>query len=321
MIDLIHKKKKEAAFLRAFYIVSAEMARKLSVLLVLVAATIWGCIGIFVRHLNDFGFDAAQITAIKCLINAGMMLMLILLTDRKKLKIRVRDLGWFAANGILSIYVFNTAYNAAVTMISLSAAVVLLYTAPAFVMLLSVLFFHERFTVIKGLCLVLCIGGSALVSGVVTGISLNTLGLALGLVAGVGYALYSIFSGVIVKKYHPFTNIFYTFLIAGVAGALTCDTGEAVHLMFSSKEAFFWMTASGFVTSFLAYIAYTMALRYMNPSKAAIIASLEPVVATLAGVFLYNESVTFAGIVGIIMVFAALILSNLPQNKNVVETK
>lgn len=292
-----------------------NMKERLSVFMVLGAATIWGCIGIFVRHLNGFGFDAAQITAGKCLINAGMMLVLILATDRKKLKIRIKDIGWFAANGICSIYVFNTAYNAAVTMISLSTAVVLLYTSPAFVMLLSVVFFKERFTWVKGLCLVLCIGGSALVSGVMTGITLNTMGLILGLVSGVGYALYSIFSGVIVKRYHPFTNVFYTFLIAGIAASLTCDMGEAVRLTFSSKEAFFWMAVSGFVTSFLAYVAYTTALRYMNPSKAAILASIEPVVATLAGVFLYKESVTFTGGIGILMVFAALILSNLPQKE------
>lgn len=289
------------------------MKEKLSVLLVLAAATMWGCIGIFVRHLYTFGFDAAQITTSKCLMNAALMLVLILVTDREKLKIQKKDAGWFLANGILSIYIFNTAYSAAVTMISLSTAVVLLYTAPAFVMILSVLLFHERFTWVKGLCLVLCIGGSALVSGVTGGIELNTVGLLLGLVSGIGYSLYSIFTGVIVKKYHPFTNIFYTFLIAGIVGMFTCDMGDAIQKAVSSPEALFWTISNGVITSFLAYVAYTTALRYMRPSKAAILASLEPVVATLAGIFLYKESITLTGGIGILMVFAALILSNLPQ--------
>lgn len=293
------------------------MKEKLSVLLVLAAAIMWGCIGIFVRHLNTVGFDAAQITTSKCLINAALMLVLLLTTDRQKLKIQVKDLGWFLANGILSIYVFNTAYSAAITMISLSTAVVLLYTAPAFVMILSVLFFHERFTWIKGLCLILCIGGSALVSGITGGMELNTMGLILGLVSGIGYALYSIFTGVIIKKYHPFTNIFYTFLIAGTAGLLTCDMGEALQMAVSSREALFWTVSNGVITSFLAYVAYTMALRHIRPSKAAILASLEPVVATFVGIFLYKESVTLAGGIGICMVFAALILSNLPQKEGV----
>lgn len=289
------------------------MKEKMSVLLVLFAASMWGCIGIFVRHLSAFGFGAMQITATKCLLTAVLMFLYILLTDREKFRIRRKDIGWFLANGIFSIYVFNTAYSAAITLVSLSTAVVLLYTAPVFVMFLSVLFFHERFTRMKGLCLVLCIGGSALVSGIAGGMEVNTPGLILGLVSGIGYALYSIFSGVIVRKYHPFTNVFYTFLIAGTAGALSCDMGGALRMAAGSGETLFWTLANGMVTSFLPYIAYTTALQHMNPSKAAIIATLEPVVATLAGIFLYKEAMTLPGGIGILMVFTALVLSNLPR--------
>lgn len=288
------------------------MKEKLSVLLVLAAAAMWGCIGIFVRHQNALGFDAKQITSVRCLTCSLLILMWILVTDRSKLKIKRNDFGWFLANGILSIYIFNTAYQAAITLVSLSTAVVLLYTAPAFVMLMSVLFFHEKFTGVKGLCLVLCIGGSALVSGIAGGMELNLPGVGLGLVSGIGYALYSIFSSVILKKYHPFTNIFYTFLIAGIAGALTSDAAGTFRMMAGSAEAFLWMVSGGVVTGFLAYAAYTTALQYMNASKAAILASLEPVVATLVGIFVYGETVTLTGGIGILMVFLALVLSNLP---------
>lgn len=288
---------------------------KMSTLLVLSAAVMWGCIGLFVRHLDAFGFDAMQITAVKCLVNSALMLLFILLTDRKKLRIYQKDMGWFFANAICSIYIFNTAYNAAITMISLSAAVVLLYTAPAFVMLISVMFFHERFTKHKALCLVLCVGGSALVSGLATGMKLHLLGISLGLISGIGYACYSIFSGVIVKRYHPFTNVFYAFLIAGLAAAFSCNMKEAIQILISSKEAMFWMVSNSILTSFLPYILYTTALLYINPSKAAILASLEPVVATLVGVFAYNEMITLSGGLGILMVFAALVLSSLPETK------
>lgn len=288
------------------------MKEKLSVLLVLAAAAMWGCIGIFVRHQNSLGFDAKQITSVRCLTCSLLILMWILVTDRSKLKIKRNDFGWFLANGILSIYIFNTAYQAAITLVSLSTAVVLLYTAPAFVMLMSVLFFHEKFTWVKGLCLVLCIGGSALVSGIAGGMELNLPGVGRGLVSGIGYALYSIFSSVILKKYHPFTNIFYTFLIAGIAGALTSDAAGTFRMMAGSAEAFLWMVSGGVVTGFLAYAAYTTALQYMNASKAAILASLEPVVATLVGIFVYGETVTLTGGIGILMVFLALVLSNLP---------
>lgn len=289
------------------------MKEKVSVLLVLTAGVLWGCIGIFVRHLNAFGFDAMQITAAKCLMTALLMFLFLLATDREKFRIRRKDIGWFLANGILSIYVFNTAYSAAITLVSMSTAVVLLYTAPVFVMLMSVVFFHEKFTWRKGLCLVLCIGGSALVSGIAGGMEVNTPGLLLGLISGIGYALYSIFSSVIVKKYHPLTNIFYTFLIAGTAAALSCNMGEVFQMAAGSSEVLFWTLMSGAATSFLPYVAYTTALQYMHASKAAILATVEPVVATLAGVLIYKETITLTGGVGILMVFAALVLSNLPE--------
>lgn len=289
------------------------MKEKMSTLLVLSAAVMWGCIGIFVRRLNAYGFGAMQITAVKCLVNASLMFLFILFTDRKKLVVHRKDIGWFFANALCSIYIFNTAYNAAITMISLSAAVVLLYTAPVFVMLMSVVFFHERFTKRKALCLLLCVGGSSLVSGVAMGMKLNTLGVLFGLISGVGYACYSIFSGVIVKRYHPFTNVFYTFLIAGFAAALSCNMKETIQLLASSREAVYWMMSNSVITSFLPYLTYTTALQVISPSKAAILASLEPVVATLVGVFVYQEMVSLSGGMGILMVFAALVISSLPE--------
>lgn len=289
------------------------MKEKMSTLLVLSAAVMWGCIGIFVRRLNAYGFGAMQITAVKCLVNASLMFLFILFTDRKKLVVHRKDIGWFFANALCSIYIFNTAYNAAITMISLSAAVVLLYTAPVFVMLMSVVFFHERFTKRKALCLLLCVGGSSLVSGVAMGMKLNTLGVLFGLISGVGYACYSIFSGVIVKRYHPFTNVFYTFLIAGFAAALSCNMKETIQLLAGSREAVYWMMSNSVITSFLPYLTYTTALQVISPSKAAILASLEPVVATLVGVFVYQEMVSLSGGMGILMVFAALVISSLPE--------
>lgn len=284
--------------------------------MVLLAAAIWGCIGIFTRNLSAIGFDSWQMTAMKCLINAGMMFCFILITDRKKFRIKKGDIPWFLANGILSIAIFMTAYNKATTMISLSAAVVLLYTAPVWVMLLSAIFFHEKLTARKGLCLVLCVLGSTLVSGILTnGADINGFGLLMGLISGIGYGLYSIFSSVIVKKYHPYTNVFYTFLIAGIATMIPCDMGETADLIFSSGRAFFWVLANGAVTSFIPYILYTLALKKMNASRAAILATIEPVVATLMGTFLYKEPLTFISLIGMSCVFVALVLSNLPEKE------
>lgn len=287
----------------------------LAVLLVLAAACMWASVGIFVRHLDDLGFTSNQMTAIKGLQTAGLTFLLIWQKDLSLLKIHRKDIPLFLISGICSIFVFSNAYSISVTLLPLSTAVVFLYTAPIFVMIFSVIVFKEKFTLRKSLCLLLSISGIILVSGL-TGnlLVLPVKGLLVGLVSGLGYALYTIMTGIILKKgYHPYTNMFYAFLIAGIAACLTCDIGTACRLTFSSASSAFWMFANGLITSFLSYGCYTIALRFLQPSKASIIASVEPVFATLIGVIIFHETLGLSGFAGILLVLCALILSNLPE--------
>ena len=79
-------------------------------------------------------------------------------------------------------------------------SVVLLYTAPFFVMVLSVLFFREKLTFRKVFALLLSFAGCILVVGL-TGAEARSVGgetVLIGLCAGFGYSLYSIFGKVLV---------------------------------------------------------------------------------------------------------------------------
>lgn len=253
---------------------------------------------------------SAQMTTMRCLVISLLTLAVILATDRSRLKIRLKDAGWFLANGICSIYVFYTAYQSAIARTSMPTAVALLYTAPAFVLILSIIFFHEKITGAKCLSVVLSIAGSALVSGIIGGLVFEIGGIGLGLLSGLGYALYSIFSKVILKRYHPFTNIFYSFLTAAIAGMLTCDFGGMVRLFSASHRTLAIALLNGLITGFISYMLYTIGLTRVRASRAAVYASVEPVVATLIGVFMYNETLGIYGIIGICMVITAIIVQN-----------
>ena len=292
-----------------------KTSKSISILMVLAAASMWGCIGIFVHRLNDYGLSSFQMAFMRCFTCVILMLFYLLIMDRSKLKIDKKDLGWFALNGLVSIFIMYSSYPLAVLATNMSTAVILLYTAPAFVMLFSVLFFHEKLTGRKMICLFLCVLGSALVSGLIGGIVLKPTGLFFGLLSGISYALYSIFSAIILKKYHPFTNIVYSFGFASIACFLVSKPGELVQIFSGTPQALFWAVANGLVTCFISYLIYTMALTRIRPSTASIIATIEPVVATVVGVLLYQETLTLSGIAGIIMVLAALILQNLPAGR------
>lgn len=288
----------------------------ISVLMVLAAAALWGGIGIFVRILTAGGLSSAQMTATRLLTTAVVLFFYLLVTDRQKFKISVKDLGWFAANGICSICFFNTCYTACIQMSSMAAAAVLLYTAPMFVMLLSVFIFKEKLTGKKVICLLMAFFGCALVSGLADGkMTVTMAGLLTGLGAGIGYALYSIFSGILVKKYEPLTNIFYTFLIAGAVSAMTANMGEAVGIYSENPNVLLVNILAGILTCALPYVLYTSALKNLAPSRASILASIEPVAAAVIGLVVFKERLSLWGYLGILFVLAAVLLGNLSKDR------
>ncbi len=278
---------------------------------IITAGALWGTIGVFVRLLAAYGFDSLQLTALRAFVTAVVLLVLLLALDRQKLKIRWRDCWCFAGMGIASIVFFNICYFQTILLASLSIASILLYTAPVFVMLLSAFLFQERLTGQKLASLALAVTGCALVSGIgAGGAALSAGGLLTGLGAGFGYALYSIFGRFALARYHPLTVTAYTFLFAS-AGCLCITDLSTVPAVFSAHgDALLWVAAYGVVTSVAPYVLYTTGLRYVQPSRAAIMASVEPVVATLIGAAFYQEELGLFPLLGIVFVLAAVVLLN-----------
>ena len=135
-------------------------------LYIITAAICWGLIGLFVRTLAAQGFSSMQIVALRSLAAAICVTLPLLRSGSAALRIRLRDLWLFAGTGICSLVFFNYCYFNAMQQISLAVAALLLYTAPVFVMLMSLVCFGEAFTRTKALALLLTFSGCACVTGV-----------------------------------------------------------------------------------------------------------------------------------------------------------
>ena len=184
-------------------------------MLIILAGVFWGSMGIFVRKLTAEGFDPIQIVSIRVTLAALFFCGLLFARDRRGFKISVRDIPLFFGLGFGSILFFTSCYFTAINMMSLSVAAILLYTSPIWIMLMSVLFFHEKMTRKKVLALVMAFTGCVFVSGLSAG-GITPAGLLIGLGAGIGYGLYSILGTVALRRYSPFTVTAYTFLLASV---------------------------------------------------------------------------------------------------------
>jgi drug/metabolite transporter (DMT)-like permease len=66
----------------------------------------------------------------------------------------------------------------------------------------------------------------------------------------------------------------------------------------------------GVFTTVLPYILYTRGLQGVENGQAAIIASVEPVVATILGTVVYRETLSLYEIIGIVLVLGAIVISN-----------
>lgn len=284
--------------------------------LIIVAGLFWGSMGIFVRHLNALGFTSIQVACLR-LVTAGVLFALILLIkDPKGFKISAKDIPLFLALGIVSILFFTCCYFTAIRLMTMSTAAILLYTSPIWVMLLAVIFLNEKINIRKILALILAFAGCVLVSGF--GGKVTPVGILVGLGSGLGYGLYSIFGTFALKKYSPLTVTCYTFLIAGTGSVFVSNPADLITKISAneSKPALFgFVLLTSVVTAVIPFLLYTLGLNRTTAGRAAVLATVEPAAATVFGFFVMKETIGPVAILGILMVFAAIVILSI-KNKD-----
>lgn len=288
-----------------------ELLKKVAPLFILLAGLLWGSMGLFVRSLNAHGLQTMEIVALRAYVTCIAMFFILLIWKPKLLKISWKDIWCFLGTGICSIVFFNYCYFKAITITSMSVAAILLYTAPAIVMALSMIFFNEKLTKRKASAIVLTFIGCVLVTGVLNDAdTISGFGVLVGLGAGFGYALYSVFSRFALERgYHTLTITFYTFWLASLSTLFLCDNQKILRVACESSSTLILCIALGIVNTIIPYLAYTFGLNYVENSKASVIASIEPVAATILGALVFGENVTYMGAFGIVVVIVALIIS------------
>ena len=280
--------------------------------LIILAGCFWGSMGIFVRHLSGFGFSPIQIVAIRISVAALAFSLVLLVKDRSGFRIALRDLPLFLGLGFGSILFFTVCYFSAITIMPLSTAAILLYTSPIWIMLMSVLFFREKLNRVKLAALALAFAGCVLVSGI-SGEGLTPAGLLLGLGSGIGYGLYSILGTVALRKYSPYTVTTYTFLFAAAGSWLVCGPADMIPKFSAAADPaglILFCCLTGLVTAVIPFLSYTHGLRTVEASRAGILATIEPLGATLVGIVVFSEPLTPLSGLGIVLILAAVILLN-----------
>ena len=273
---------------------------------ILTAAALWGIIGLWNRQLMALGLSPTGIVAVRNFGGMALLAVIFVIRDRSVFRVKREHLKYFFGTGIISVVLFTVCYFSCQKLCSLAVASILLYTAPSFVVVMSAILWKEPVTKKKLSALLLTLVGCALVCGLFAGDLTVTLpGILLGLGAGFFYALYSIFGRYALAHYDSMTVTVWTFLFAGPASLLLVKPAEMTAVLAQPKA---WLLGLALVvfSTVLPYIFYTGGLARVEAGKASIMASLEPVVASLMGVVLFSEPMGIQTLLGILCVLAGV---------------
>ena len=289
------------------------MMKSRSYLYIIAGAALWGFIGLFVKNLAAAGFSSLQIVALRALTSSLCITCVIAKYGWHNLKIDVKDCWMFIGTGIISLVFFNYCYFSCMQSASLAVAALLLYTAPIFVMLLSLLLFGERFTLLKGLALLCTFTGCAFVTGAFSSqLTLSASALLFGLGSGLGYALYSIFGKYAVHKYSSLTITAYTFYFS-VLGSVPLAGFNSETLTKINLDTIISSFGLALVCAVIPYLLYTKGLEQVEAGQASILATIEPFVAAAIGILYFGEPLTLSKACGMALIFASIVILNLPR--------
>ncbi len=284
--------------------------KKMGYFLVILAAVLWGTLGIPVDALKVAGLNSYEIGVTRSFLGAALMGVFMAYYDMRSFKVDLKLVPLLIGVGAASQAGLNIGYFIAISQLGLGIAVVLLYTSPVFANLLSFLIYRERLTIGKGVSVILAIAGCFLaVTGGVFTISLSFLGILSGLLSGFSFGITPIFSKKLGGRASLLQILFYSFLFGGIIQLFFIDAGEYL-LKFNIEILFYGMILAVFPT-ILSFTLYNRGLKFIEPGVASILCVMEVVVATLVAKFYFSETLGSVKILGIVLIILASTLPNI----------
>lgn len=290
---------------------------------ILGAASMWGTIGIFFTVLHfTYGLSALSIGFLRAGIAAIFLVVGLALWKREALKLS-RDLvvlyALFGLFGIAFFYVLNTQ---AVILTNVATASVLLYTAPVFVTLFAWRLWQEPLTPRKIAAVIAAFSGCALVARAYDpgALQLNGVGVLVAAASGFTYALFTVFSKYLSTRASPWTTVTYSL----VFGALFLLPLQFLNLPglgapgyeTAQREPLAWLALLGLCIgpTLGSYALFNAGLTTTQASVASVIATIEPIVAAVAGFVIFGQVLEPLQIVGAAIIIGAALALTLQRN-------
>lgn len=279
------------------------------------AAILWGLFPVFTRILYSEGISVTDAVAARALV-AGAIYLVWGLIGGVFRGLKPRDYLFLAFYGLCSVFGTYLFYALAIKYLSAAMAAMLLYTAPAFVILFDRIFYGEPITRVKLTALAAAFAGSCLVVRVYdpSSLVLNLKGIALGLLAGISYSMLTVVGRKAIKLgYTPLQNTFVPSISVALIFLVAAPPWT---IEIPSAKAALCYLAVGIIGSVLPYFFYLKGLSSgISGASASILANVEPVAATLFGMIFFADRLEPLQIVGMAIVLIGAAIPSLPNKR------
>lgn len=277
-------------------------------LYIFAAAVFWGSSGTAAKFLFSHSFSTLLVVESRVIIATLVLFLLLLIYDRKLLSIRPYDLKDFALLGVFGIAGSNFTYYSAMQVTSVGIAILMQYTAPVLVAAYAILAKHEEIKPVKIVAIALSLSGSAVLLGAFSSnVKITSAGIILGLLSSIFFAFFNVYNRVAAKEYSTWTALAYTLLCASLFWIMfdivVPSAYATVQIEHLPELAIFSM-----MSILIPYFFYFTGLKYLVPSTAVIVSTLEPVVAIVTAYFILGEGMRASQLAGGILVIVSVVI-------------
>ena len=263
-------------------------------------------------------------TAITALI-AGIVL---LFTNKKAFKISKKELPVLVFYGVFGVALMQWSYSNAVSLLPISVALLIEYTAIVIVPLVSLLLFKEKVRPRLWFGIAAVLIGLAIVSNIWNS-ALNPLGVAWAIMAAVCLSIYFLIGEHTQRKRDAMSTLFYTFAVAAIFWAImnlinpgkiidiNVDFNLGGNLSAISMPVWAGLLWIGIMGSFIPMLLDYIALGNLSATAVGVIATAETVFATVFAWAWLNESMTTLEVIGGLIVVAGIILAETSRTSSI----
>ena len=294
---------------------------RLGYVMVAVAATLWAVNGTVSKVTLGAGLSAPELAQIRSTGAAVGMLLFVLAFAPARLRVTRRELLVLVVFGVIGIAVAQWLYFVSIENLPVGIALLIQFLAPLWVALFARFVYRERIRRRIWVALVLCVTGLAVVVELWSGITLSTVGIAAALAASFTLTAYVLMAERERRHRDAVSLSFYGFLFAAAFWAVAQPLWEfpwdvlddSVSLTGNLEEytAPVWLLVAFVVVvgSMITFSLLTGALRHVSATGASIVATLEPVLATVVAWLWLEETFGAAQLIGGAVVLAGIFLA------------